>query len=80
MPTPQPAAPVKSEYYEAIKNAQIAELTKQRDALLAKVKLLSAIVREVPSIIVRSRLDAKADKPTHYSYDRHNAALNAREF
>ena len=69
-----------TEYLDAIENAHIAELKKQRDALLKKVSLLSTIVRRVPSIIVSARLDARDGKPTKYDYTGHSKALNAPEY
>lgn len=66
--------------FQSVEEATINQLRAQRDALLKKVSLLSAIVREVPSLIVSARLDVREGKQTKYNYNRHDAALNAKEF
>lgn len=65
--------------YDSIENAHIAILTRQRDALVAKVNLLSDIVLKVPSIIVSARMDQKEGKPTFYDYEKASRALHAPE-
>lgn len=64
---------------KTVEEAHIAELTRQRDALLTKVGLLSAIVREVPNMIVAARMDERHGKQTHYDYNRAHRALHAPE-
>jgi len=59
--------------------AHIAELTRQRDALLRKTRALEAIVREVPQMLTAARLDEAQGTPTKYDYTRHAAALNLPE-
>ena len=65
---------------EEILNLHIAELRKQRDALQKQVDALSNIVIAIPSLIARTRLDAKFGIPTVYDYKAHEHALNFRNF
>jgi len=53
-----------------ISQAHIDELKRQNTALLSQVKDLTALVHEIPGIIVRARLDAKEGAQTKYNYAR----------
>ena len=63
----------------SIESAHIAELTRQRDALLRKTRALEALVRQIPGLITEARLDGKLDVPTSYDYTGRAFALNLPE-
>ena len=64
----------------SISESHISELTRQRDALLAKVRMLSDLVNTIPGAIASARLDVREGKQTKLDYDRISRALNAPEF
>ena len=62
-----------------VSEAHIAELTRQRDALLRKVRLLSEIAQSIPGALGNARLDGHFGQPTYFDYDKLNRAINAPE-
>ena len=60
-------------------DTHIAELTRQRDALLRKTRALEDIVREIPTMLTGARLDEAQGIPTKYDYTRHGKVLNMPE-
>lgn len=63
---------------EAIIQVHITELTRQRDLLLEQNQELVTLVRAIPSVILRARLDTKAGKETVYDYIRAGKACAIR--
>ena len=63
---------------EEVRDATLAEVTRQRNALASQVANLSAIVRSIPSVIASARLDAKEGKQTKYDYRKAARALAIR--
>lgn len=65
--------------YEACDTARLAMVTKQRDALLAKVRALETLVMEIPGRITAARIDVRNGRETVYDYSRADRVLAMSE-
>lgn len=61
-----------------VSEAHIAELKRQNALLLEQVRQLSAIVRQVPTLLTRARMDQAQGKQTVYDYRVAQRALAIR--